>query len=177
MTLYQGNSFQAVLLTDGAKSYAVFTYNCGDLDWSNAATIGFNTPADYRFNHPVSGTDFVDEIACLHVESDLNNLIYDLEISPVILPITPPPTIFLGTCILTQLIHDLVSKPRMSLCSQGVAQLLDTQIAVLTSPLGAGERQSLTVSVTVSVCSSETVALIFTQFATVNHKAIIDHHT
>ena len=56
-------------------------------------------------------------------------------------------------------------------------QLLDTQTVVLTSLLGARELQSLTVSVTISVCSSETVAMILTQFATVNHKAIIDHHT
>ena len=47
-------------------------------------------------NHALSGTDFVAEIACLHLQADLNNVIYNLQISAVILPITPAPSPFLG---------------------------------------------------------------------------------
>ena len=92
----QDNNFQAVLVTDGSKSYAVYTYMCGELNWSDAATIGFNTPDELRFNHPLSGTEFIDEIACIHLENSLNNIIFDLEPSPVILPMTPPPANSLG---------------------------------------------------------------------------------
>ena len=99
-TSFQGNEFQAVLLTDGVKSYAVFTYMCGALEWSDAATIGLNTPADIRFNYPLSGTDLIDEIACIHIDSQWKNLIYDLEISSVILPQTPAPANFLGNNML-----------------------------------------------------------------------------
>ena len=83
-------------MTDCTKSYAVFTYNCGNMDWSYAAIIGFNTPTDFRMNHALSGTDFGAEIACLHLQTDLNNVIYNLQISAVILPTTPAPSSFLG---------------------------------------------------------------------------------
>jgi hypothetical protein len=98
--LQPGNSFQAVLLTDGSKSYAVFTYMCGSLQWSEAATIGLNAP-DHNIviNHPLSGTGFTDEIACIRTGSNTNNLIYDLQTSPVILSVTPTPSNSLGSCV------------------------------------------------------------------------------
>ena len=58
--------------------------------------MGLNTPADIRINHPLSGNPSLDGIACVHVESVWNNIIYELEPNPVILPLTPAPTNFLG---------------------------------------------------------------------------------
>ena len=99
LLFYQGNTFQAILVTDGLKSFAVYTYRCGYLQWSGPATVGLNTPADIRFNHPLSGTPSLDGIACIHVESEWNNIIYELELNAVILPLTPAPPNSLGMYI------------------------------------------------------------------------------
>ena len=76
----------------------MFTYRCGYLEWSSPTTIGLNAPPDYYYNHPLSGTGVSpDEIACVHLESEWNNVVIDMEPNPVILPITPTPTSFTGT--------------------------------------------------------------------------------
>ena len=64
--------------------------------WSDPATIGFNAPQEESSNHFLSGLPIVDEIACLQQDSVWKNLIYDLEMNPVILPVTPEPSAFLG---------------------------------------------------------------------------------
>ena len=75
----------------------MFTYRCGYLDWSSAATIGINAPPDYYYNHPLTGTEISpDEIACVHINSEWNNVIIDMEPNPVILPMTPEPSSFIG---------------------------------------------------------------------------------
>lgn len=94
----QTNSFQVVLVTNGAKSYAVYTYRCEELMWSGPTTIGLNTPGDIVINHPLSGTPVVNDIACIHQGSEWSNLIYDLETNPIILQLTPAPSPFLGKC-------------------------------------------------------------------------------
>ena len=38
--LLQANTFQAVIATDGQRTYALFIY--GDIEWGNRATVGFN---------------------------------------------------------------------------------------------------------------------------------------
>ena len=86
------------MITNGTKSYAVYTYKCGDLEWSGDATIGFNAPPDDYYNHPLSEADIsTDEVACVHVDSAWNNVIIDLELNPLILPSTPEPSSFVGT--------------------------------------------------------------------------------
>ena len=78
----------------------MFTYRCGYLEWSSPTTIGLNAPPDYYYNHPLSGTGVSpDEIACVHLESEWNNVVIDMEPNPVILPITPTPTFFTGTLL------------------------------------------------------------------------------
>ena len=76
----QNNTYQAVLITDGAKSYAVYIYKCGLMGWSDDATIGWNAGGDLYENHPLSGLPAANEIACVHQMqgSDLNNVIFDL---------------------------------------------------------------------------------------------------
>lgn len=64
--------------------------------WSGPTTIGVNTPDDIQTNHPLSGSPVVNDIACIYQDSHWSNLIYDLEINPVILPITPEPVSSLG---------------------------------------------------------------------------------
>ena len=105
----QGNTFQAILITDGSKSYAVYSYRCGDLTWSDPATIGFNAPQENSNNHFLSGLPIVDEIACLQQESVWKNLIYGLEMNTVILPVTPEPSAFLGKKLSME-IHTMLCK-------------------------------------------------------------------
>jgi hypothetical protein len=98
-TLTMG-TFQAILITDGFKSYAVFTYRCGYLEWTSPATIGLNAPVENYYNHPLTGTIIApDEIACVHVTSEWNNVVINMEENPVILPMTPEPSSFIGSCV------------------------------------------------------------------------------
>ena len=95
----QTNTYQAVLITDGSKSYAVYIYKCSMMKWSNEATIGWNAGGELYANHPLSGLPAANEIACVHriQGSDLNNVIYDL-VPGVLFPAeaTPPPLSSIG---------------------------------------------------------------------------------
>ena len=75
----------------------MYTYKCGELEWKDSATIGYNAPPEDYYNHPLTGTDIPpDEIACVHLDSVWNNVIIDLEPNPVILPTTPEPSRSIG---------------------------------------------------------------------------------
>ncbi len=79
LNLLQTNSYQAVLITDGQASYAVFTYKCGELQWSGNATIGFYTDGKFYQNHFLSGTIGAKDIACLNSpDSSRSNIVYQL---------------------------------------------------------------------------------------------------
>ena len=77
----QTNSFQAAILTNGSASYAVFTYNCGLMDYSARAAIGFAAYYSYGIyaNHPLSMSERAKEVACLNSpRSPWANVIYEL---------------------------------------------------------------------------------------------------
>ena len=79
----------------------MFTYQCGSLSWTDAATIGYNAPTTAAFTHPLSttvagATIRADEIACLHESSVWSNLIYELEDGNHILGMTPEPNFGTG---------------------------------------------------------------------------------
>ena len=62
----QTNSFQAVLTSSEGISFAIFTYKCGSLNWvNNRASIGYNAGMDF-FNHDLSRSIDVNDIACLN---------------------------------------------------------------------------------------------------------------
>ncbi|CAI8033001.1 Low-density lipoprotein receptor-related protein 6, partial [Geodia barretti] len=99
--LDMNNTYQAVLVTDGdTKSYAIFTYKCGSLGWSEEAIVGYNAAGDYYMNHPLSGLYLTQSIACVHTDSVWNNVIYDLVPNPALLTTdpTPEPLLTIGTC-------------------------------------------------------------------------------
>ena len=73
----QGNTFQGILITDGWRSYAVFTYKCGLLEWSGGATIGFYAEGDFYMNHPLSGVNST-QIACVNGDLLWSNVVYSL---------------------------------------------------------------------------------------------------
>ena len=94
----QSSTFQAVLITNSTQSYAVFTYKCGELSWSENATIGFNVPIGPYKNHPLSDAAVdPDTIACVHMDSVWNNVIYNLQPDGnLVLTTTPEPSDFIG---------------------------------------------------------------------------------
>ena len=62
------------MATDGILSYAIFTYQCGRLNWTAYAGIGFSIGQDFFNNHELSLAPNVNDIACLNGE--WNNVVY-----------------------------------------------------------------------------------------------------
>lgn len=57
------------------NSYAIFTYECGLLQWDNGATIGYNAGPEHFDNHDPSSSD----VACVnHPASNISNVFYTL---------------------------------------------------------------------------------------------------
>ena len=74
----QTNTYEGIIITNGQQSYAVFTYKCGQLEWSGGATIGFNAAGNFYQNHHLSGT-YAKNIACLNTPvTSWTNIIYQL---------------------------------------------------------------------------------------------------
>ena len=69
------------MITNGTKTYAVFTYHCDDINWANGnfTVIGFNAGGTSYENHPFSGTPDASDIDCESYPPSLwNNLVYDV---------------------------------------------------------------------------------------------------
>ena len=84
------NTFQVVLITDGTKSYTVFTYECPDVQWGNDATIGFNAGGTYFENHEYSGSTNAPGIDCIAQPEIVSNIVYDLVPSPEMVQCSTP---------------------------------------------------------------------------------------
>ena len=60
------------------KSYAIFSYKCGALNWNNADNmIGYRTPDDSSY-HPLSSSPYPNAVACSNTESVWSNIVYDI---------------------------------------------------------------------------------------------------
>ena len=63
------NNYQAVIVSDVLRTYAIFSYMCGEIEWSalgrnQAAVVGFNA-IDSFYNHPLSGFSGIgDGVSC-----------------------------------------------------------------------------------------------------------------
>ena len=67
----QANTYQAIVITDGTQSYAVYTYNCQLMEWSGLfthAVVGYNAFGQDFENHPLSGSADINNIACENQE-------------------------------------------------------------------------------------------------------------
>ena len=55
----QTNTFQGVIITDTVRSFYVFNFTCGEIQWSGqgseTAIVGYNSNGDYFNNHPANG--------------------------------------------------------------------------------------------------------------------------
>ena len=75
----QRNTFQGIVITNSSKTYAVYTYHCDDVQWSDGSVIGFNAGGSYYANHPLSDSIEARDIDCVHSPgSEWNNVVYDL---------------------------------------------------------------------------------------------------
>ena len=69
------NTFQGILTTNFKRSFAVFTYFCGDLSYSSNAAIGFVNPGGFFANHPANGS----LISCLNFpDTPWVNVVYEI---------------------------------------------------------------------------------------------------
>lgn len=86
------NSYQAIIITDGIRTYTVFSYKCGSLQWTGPpytsaySNVGYNIDGrTSRFltfpafqNHQLSGLEEVSMLACMNSGNriDWSNLVY-----------------------------------------------------------------------------------------------------
>ena len=67
------------MITDSIKTYAVYIYQCNDIQWSDGSVIGFNAGGSYFANHPLSDSTGARDIDCVNSPaSDRSNVVYDL---------------------------------------------------------------------------------------------------
>ena len=75
----QTNTFQAVLVTDGANSFAIFIYRCGDLQWGHEATIGYGASFEMFSNNRLSLIQDATSIACLNApDNQFFTVVYEI---------------------------------------------------------------------------------------------------
>ena len=74
----QRNTFQGILVTNYTRSFAIFTYFCGDLEFSNSAQIGFFLEDGFQAIHPATSRG-PKSIACLNTPvSPWVNVVYEI---------------------------------------------------------------------------------------------------
>lgn len=87
----QENTFQAIAITNGMQSYAVYTYQCDLMEWPGTATIGYNGGPNFFENHPYSGRPDAQRVACVYLpDSNWSNLVYNITASDVTISIPQP---------------------------------------------------------------------------------------
>lgn len=78
------NSYQAIVITNGRQTFAVFTYNCGLLQWTGFgvhAVVGFNAFGELFENHVLSGSLDIGDIACVNEPcSEWSNQVYQISL-------------------------------------------------------------------------------------------------
>ena len=68
------------MITDGVRSYVVFTYKCGLIEVGNHAVVGFVAENDFFANHKLSFTESVGDIDCVNQpRSDWNNVVFRID--------------------------------------------------------------------------------------------------
>lgn len=75
----QRNTYQGILVTNGQRSYALFLYQCGQLQ-TNLAGVGYLADGNFYENHPLSNSDSSSDVACQNEpQSQWSNVIYQLD--------------------------------------------------------------------------------------------------
>ncbi|CAI8026301.1 Deleted in malignant brain tumors 1 protein [Geodia barretti] len=75
----QVNSYQAVLITNGIRSFAVFIYNCNKLDPQSVAGIGYYFNESVQMEHVYASTSNSSQVACENYPcTPWNSIVYPL---------------------------------------------------------------------------------------------------
>ena len=83
----QTNTFQAVIVTDGSNSFAIFIYRCGDIQWDfrgfgpgfGGATIGFGASSEFFSNHRLALIRDATSIDCINApENQFFTVLYGI---------------------------------------------------------------------------------------------------
>ena len=91
-------------MTDTFHTYAVFTYKCGDMQWSGlnqnqGAVIGFDAEGNYFGNHPLSGSSSIGEAVSCTFDNNMRRKKRELQQTDPICNLTPdPPPDFRTEC-------------------------------------------------------------------------------
>ena len=68
------NTYQGILVGNGTITYSIFTYTCGEIEWSSigteAAVVGYNIHGDFFRNEIGSGLSSVGEVIACSVVID-----------------------------------------------------------------------------------------------------------
>ena len=87
---YDTNRFQGVLITDGYYSYAVFIYQCGDMEWGGGV-IGWQASTSHYASYYLSGESNSNDVACANsYYSSYNTLVFRLDDRKSLPPSIPP---------------------------------------------------------------------------------------
>ena len=64
--ILQTNTYQGIIITDTVFSYYLFSYTCGDIEWSGqgfeTAIVGYSSKADFFGNHPANGFQEIGQV-------------------------------------------------------------------------------------------------------------------
>lgn len=74
--MYRTNTFQGIIITSQALTYAVFIYECGGMEWDRGV-IGWQSNASNYKSHPLSGQADNNDIGCLYSD-DYSAIVYRL---------------------------------------------------------------------------------------------------
>ena len=90
------------MATDGILSYAIFTYQCGGLNWLSGsyASVGFGVTQNFFANHVLSLTPNVNDIACAGTVSEWSNVVYQVSVQLQDICVDANPCMNGGICIL-----------------------------------------------------------------------------
>ena len=62
----QTNTFQGAIITDTVRSFYVFSFTCGEIQWSGqgseTAIVGYNSGGNFFNNHPANGLPDIGQI-------------------------------------------------------------------------------------------------------------------
>ena len=83
----QTNTFQAIIITDVFTTYVIYTYICGELEWTGPdfrhAVVGYNIPGVGFRNERLSANPRIRSIACRNQPFfDIVNIVYRFESNP-----------------------------------------------------------------------------------------------
>ena len=78
------NTFQGILISDGTSSYAVFIYDCSNMEWGGGV-IGWQQSTTQYGSHSASGQISANSAVCGFQTSTFTTLVYRIGEWPSVL--------------------------------------------------------------------------------------------